>query len=223
MEAVGMEGIDITVGLVGGRRLREQLLARFLELNGFRIEICAVKNLADNPVRSDGAIDVVIIDTGDHSCRDPAIAMIFACLRDVLPAIPVVVISDREDWSAVLDGLDLGVRAYCPYNLEPDILVEALRFVHRGGTFVPHHLVIGASVHRGRTESAERRQGGSRGLSPGEQRVLEWLRRGQSNKVIARELKIAESMVKVHVRRIMKKLNAHNRTEAALLAQQMVG
>jgi DNA-binding NarL/FixJ family response regulator len=144
-------------------------------------------------------------------------------IRDVLPAIPVVVISDREDWSAVLDALYMGVRAYFPSNLDPDILLETLLFVHRGGSFVPHHLVVDTSVHRGRTQSAEREQIGYRGLTPGEQRVLERLRRGQSNKVIARELKIEESTVKVHVRRIMKKLSAANRTQAALLAQQMVG
>jgi DNA-binding NarL/FixJ family response regulator len=60
-----------------------------------------------------------------------------------------------------------------------------------------------------------------RGLTPSEQRVLKLLRTGQSNKVIARELNIGESTVKVHVRRIMKKLNAANRTQAALVAQQM--
>jgi DNA-binding NarL/FixJ family response regulator len=223
MGAAGMEGTDITVGLVGGRRLREQLLARFLELSGLRIETCAIENLADNPVRSDGAINVAIIDTGDYSCRDPVIAKIFAYMGDVLPAIPVVVISDREDWSAVLDALDLGVRAYFPSNLDPDILVETLLFVHRGGSFVPHHLIVGTSVHRGRTQSAERGQIGHRGLTPSEQRVLERLRSGQSNKVIAQKLKIKESTVKAHVRQIMKKLSAANRTQAALLAQQMVG
>jgi DNA-binding NarL/FixJ family response regulator len=41
--------------------------------------------------------------------------------------------------------------------------------------------------------------------------------------VIARELDIEETTVKVHVRRIMKKLNAANRTQAALVAQQMTG
>jgi DNA-binding NarL/FixJ family response regulator len=62
-----------------------------------------------------------------------------------------------------------------------------------------------------------------RGLTPSEQRVLELLKKGQPNKVIARELDIEETTVKVHVRRIMRKLNAANRTQAALVAQQMSG
>lgn len=62
-----------------------------------------------------------------------------------------------------------------------------------------------------------------RGLTPSEQRVLELLRQGKPNKVIARELDIEETTVKVHVRRIMKKLHAANRTQAALVAQEMAG
>ena len=61
----------------------------------------------------------------------------------------------------------------------------------------------------------------TRSLTPSEQRVLELLRDGKPNKVIARELDIEETTVKVHVRRILKKLNAANRTQAALVAQHM--
>jgi DNA-binding NarL/FixJ family response regulator len=221
MSAGGIEGTQFTVALVGGRRLREQCLARFLELSGVRVRIGAVENLREGLIRSDGAIDVVVIDTGDHSCRDPAITIILACLGDVLPGIPVVVISDREDRSAVLDALTLGVRAYFPSSLDPEILLETLRFVQRGGTFIPHDVLIKASVHRERTQGAEGRRTEQHALTPSEQRVLELLKKGKPNKVIARELDIEETTVKVHVRRIMKKLHAANRTEAALVAQQM--
>ena len=51
--------------------------------------------------------------------------------------------------------------------------------------------------------------------------VLRLLRRGQSNKYIARELCMRESTVKVHVRQIMRKLGASNRTQAALFARQL--
>jgi DNA-binding NarL/FixJ family response regulator len=222
MGAVGGEETPTSVGLVGGRRLREQCLARFLELNGLRIRIGAVEDLTKNLVGPDGAIDVVVIDTGDHSCRDPTIAAIFAQLGDALSGIPVVVISDREDWPAVLDALTLGVRAYFPSSLDPDIFVETLRFVQKGGTFIPHEVLVKAS-HCERRQSAELRRVEFRGLTPSEQRVLELLRKGHANKVIARELNIGESTVKVHVRRIMRKLRANNRTQAALVAQQMAG
>jgi DNA-binding NarL/FixJ family response regulator len=157
------------------------------------------------------------IDTGDHTCSDRSIAAILACLSDVLPGVPIVVLSDREDWSAVFDALRQAVRAYFPSSLDPEILLETLRFVQKGGTFIPLDLLIHAPVHRKRPQGTE-----MRGLAPSEQRVLELLKEGKPNKVIARELDIEETTVKVHVRRIMKKLHAANRTQAALLAQHLV-
>ena len=51
--------------------------------------------------------------------------------------------------------------------------------------------------------------------------VVEALRQGKANKIIAYELNMQESTVKVHVRNIMKKLNAKNRTEVAYLTRNM--
>jgi DNA-binding NarL/FixJ family response regulator len=52
--------------------------------------------------------------------------------------------------------------------------------------------------------------------------VVEALRRGKANKIIAYELKMRESTVKVHVRNIMKKLHATNRTEVAFMANRLL-
>jgi DNA-binding NarL/FixJ family response regulator len=52
--------------------------------------------------------------------------------------------------------------------------------------------------------------------------VIAALRQGKQNKIIAYELNMRESTVKVHVRNIMKKLNATNRTEVAYLTNQLL-
>jgi DNA-binding NarL/FixJ family response regulator len=221
MRPVGAEGTQIIVALIAGRTLREQCLARFLELSGLGIRIVAPDRVRDNLLGQNGAVDLAIIDTGEHSCRDPDIRTSFACLRDALPGVPVVVVSDREDRSAVIDALNLGARAYFPSSLDPDNLIETLRFVQKGGTFIPLDVLINAPLDRKGSHGTEVRRTEMRGLTPSEQRVLELLKKGQPNKVIARELDIEETTVKVHVRRIMKKLNAANRTQAALVAQQM--
>jgi DNA-binding NarL/FixJ family response regulator len=223
MSAVGVEETQVTVALLAGRTLRGQCLARFLELSGLRIQIIASNWVGGNLPGQNGAVDLAIIDTGEHSCRDPDIRTSFACLRDALPGVPIVVVSDQEDWSAVIDALNLGARAYFPSSLDPDILIETLRFVQKGGTFIPLSALINATAHGKRQQGTEGRRTETRGLTPSEQRVLELLKKGQPNKVIARELDIEETTVKVHVRRIMKKLNAANRTQAALVAQQMTG
>jgi DNA-binding NarL/FixJ family response regulator len=192
-------------------------------MSGVSITICPVENLRANLVSQESAIDLGIIDTGCHTCSDSGIRRIFACLRDALPRVPIVVISDREDSSAVFDALNLGAQAYFPSSLDPDILIETLRFVQKGGTSIPLNALINAPAHRKRPHGAEGRRTEMRGLTPSEQRVLELLKKGQPNKVIARELNLEETTVKVHVRRILKKLNAANRTQAALVAQQMEG
>jgi DNA-binding NarL/FixJ family response regulator len=53
-------------------------------------------------------------------------------------------------------------------------------------------------------------------------RVVRAIQKGKSNKIIAYELNMCESTVKVHVRRIMKKLNAKNRTDVAIKAQSVL-
>jgi len=219
------EETHITVGLFARRTLRRQCLARFLELSGLGIRIVAVENfsIAASPVRPDEAIDVAVIDTDDRACGDPIIEAIFACLARDLPSVPIVVVSDREDDAAVLEALRLGARAYVPSSLDPDLLLEILRFVRKGGTFVPLDLLIRVCEYRNVPHASEASAAETYGLTGGELRVLELLKRGESNKVIARALDIEEGTVKVHVRRIMKKLNAANRTQAALAAQQLVG
>jgi DNA-binding NarL/FixJ family response regulator len=211
---------EITVALVGGRRFRELCLASLLEGSGLKIEICSVEDLRNNRHPEIDA-DLAIIDTGEHTCSDPQIKAILERLRDVMPSVPIVVISDRENWSAVVDALEAGARAYFPSTLDPEILFETLRLVHKGGTFIPLELLSTVSVHRKRRQRAADVQPEMHGLTPGEQRVLQLLKTGQSNKGIARELNIEEGTVKVHVRRIMRKLNAANRTQAAVFAQQM--
>ena len=212
---------QITVAVVGGRRFREQCFARFLERRGLRVEICSVEDLRNKIGRPMTAADLTVIDTGEHVCSDPQIWTLFEQLRDVMPGVPIVVVSDREDWSAVSDALDAGARAFFPSSHDPEILFETLRLVAKGGTFIPLELLSNVSVHRKRQQRVAVRRPEMHGLTKREQGVLDLLKTGLSNKVIARELEIEEGTVKVHVRRIMRKLNAANRTQAALVAHQM--
>jgi DNA-binding NarL/FixJ family response regulator len=71
-------------------------------------------------------------------------------------------------------------------------------------------------------EDVRRAEAVSRAFTPREAEVLAALWRGRSNKVIAGELNLSENTVKVHVRHIMRKLRATNRTQAALMAQRLL-
>lgn len=139
MSTVAAEGGRVAVLLSGGSTLRRQCLAQFLELSGISVRIVALENGGKggaSPLLGTAA-DLALIDTGEKSCSDPGVKKIFDELRGMVPSVPIVVISDREDGSAVVDAMQLGARAYFPSSLDPKILLETLRFVQNGGTFVP--------------------------------------------------------------------------------------
>jgi DNA-binding NarL/FixJ family response regulator len=139
-----------------------------------------------------------------------------AVLSQAIADISIIILSDREDASSVLSALDKGARGYISTSMAFDVAVQAIRLVRAGGTFVPARTLIASrdSIEKLRS-SSENPPGG---LFTGRQlAVVEALRQGKANKVIAYELNICESTVKVHVRNIMKKLRAKNRAEVAFM------
>ena len=71
-------------------------------------------------------------------------------------------------------------------------------------------------------EGGRHRRSGRPDLTPRELAVIDLLREGKPNKLIARQLDMQENTVKVHVRNILRKLNAANRTHAALVANRLL-
>ena len=133
---------------------------------------------------------------------------------------PVVIISDSEDTSRVVSALKCGARGYIPTSVTLNVALEAMRLVGAGGTFAPTSALLGS---RASSESAPPHHDISKKVlfTARQLAVLVALRRGKANKQIAYELNMREGTVKVHVRHIMKKLRAKNRTEVAIIANDM--
>ena len=139
-------------------------------------------------------------------------------------AASAVVLSDKDDAEEVDRALTHGARGYIPTSVECEVAVAALRFISAGGTFVPANTLRSAAARPGDQPDVER-QGryGRTNLTPRELSVIDLLRQGKPNKLIARQLDMQENTVKVHVRNILRKLNAANRTHAALVANRLLG
>ena len=132
-----------------------------------------------------------------------------------------VVLSDIETPKQILEVIERGARGYIPTSLTLSVMVEALRLVQAGAVFIPADALLAAQRDRNRDPVPSCQ---SLGLFTVRQAaVAEALRRGKSNKIIAYELNLRESTVKVHVRNIMKKLKAKNRTEVAYIANSLPG
>jgi DNA-binding NarL/FixJ family response regulator len=134
---------------------------------------------------------------------------------ELLPEIPVAVLSDFEDPDSIRHALNLGVRGYIPTSLASLVAVEAVHLVCVGGTFAPAAALLGQGDHR----QASAGDAQIEGFTQRQSQILQCLQRGMANKLIAYELNMCESTVKVHIRNIMKKLNATNRTQVAYLTR----
>jgi len=145
-----------------------------------------------------------------------------ALLSQATEDVSIIILSDREDAGSVLNALDKGARGYITTSMAFDVAVQAIRFVRAGGTFVPARSLIASRESAGKMPiAAEPPRNGL--FTTRQLAVAELLRQGKANKIIAYELNMCESTVKVHVRNIMKKLRAKNRTEVAFLMNGIGG
>lgn len=133
---------------------------------------------------------------------------------------PLVFFSEEEDINEIVAALDSGARGYIPTSVSLDIAVEALNLVRAGGVFFPASVLLSAKRML-RTISSEERSPLSGIFTERQAAAVRAIREGKANKIIAYELNMHESTVKVHVRNIMKKLKAQNRTQVAYLTQHL--
>lgn len=137
-------------------------------------------------------------------------------LREKYPALLMVVASGEEDPATIRTVLGMGVAGFLPKSEPPDVLLQALRLVLSGGTYMPARAL--GDLRAGQfvplpTDAS--------GLTPRQLDVLHSLMRGQPNKLIARELGLTEGTVKTHIAAILRVLNVRNRTEAVVCAREL--
>lgn len=139
------------------------------------------------------------------------------------PAVPVIVVSGREDPDIVSRTLAHGAAGFVPKSASVSCIVEALRAVLQGGIWSPPQssskLTVAAapSIESAEHDAAQRISK----LTPQQFRVLSMLCAGMLNKQIAAELDVSEATVKAHMTAIMDKLGVTNRTHAVLVAQRL--
>ena len=156
-----------------------------------------------------------------------------ASLREVAPQAKVLMLTVSEDEQDLAAALRAGASGYLLKTMEGDALAAAIRRVAKGEHVVAEEMT-GKLVAAFRDASASSAasspaacEGGPvrpaepgvlAGLSPRELDILRGIARGDSNKVIARTLGIAETTVKIHVQHILRKLDVTSRVQAAVIA-----
>jgi two-component system nitrate/nitrite response regulator NarL len=139
----------------------------------------------------------------------------------------VVVLADHLEPNAVMRLYEAGLNGLCSPTMGVSGLVKALELVVSGENFVPAAVGLALLEQQSRRSMPDTQA--SRMIPPVETtgrmtdqegRILRCLIRGDSNKMIARQLGLAEATVKVHIKSILRKIQATNRTQAAMWAQQ---
>ena len=162
---------------------------------------------------------VILLCVRNTADRDERLDSALQTIAKRLQTIPVVLISDVDDTALIARALQLGARGYIPASVPLSVATLAIEVVEAGGTYLPTEIYL-AHKHCPQ-DIPEASEINPKSLTPRQWSVLQALRRGKANKVIAIELSMRESTVKVHVRNIMKKLNARNRTEVSFKTNAM--
>lgn len=177
--------------------------------------------VADRAIR----IDLVILSVGNATVSDPVVADELRWLRANLPEVPVTLLADRDDAASMLAALRAGVRGYLPTSIGPEVARKALALVLAGGSYAPPSVLLDTDAPAADGPPRSPAEAAScaklEELTPRQREVLALLGQGRPNKVIAQRLAMCESTVKVHVRQIMRKLGAANRTEVALKLREL--
>jgi DNA-binding NarL/FixJ family response regulator len=217
-------GESVSIVLIERRSLTRQCLSRWLQDGSRDLCVFSVGSPADlfDASRSLSDLHMIIFSIGAASVKDPDVVGRMTLLRRHMSRIPLVLLSDRDDVDEVVEAIEHGVRGYIPTSLEPAEAAAGLQCVAAGGTFVPVSAVIRIAQdrqHGVQRTGSDLDRGSFESLTPRESEVLARLRQGKPNKIIAHELEISESTVKVFVRRILMKLHASNRTEVAFMVR----
>ncbi len=140
-----------------------------------------------------------------------------AHVRATFPALPVVVISAREEPALMRRAIGHGAAGFVPKSADIATIGAALRAVLDGDTWLPPGVAAGGPLDPEEEDLARR----IADLTPQQYRVLAMVCNGLLNKQIAWELNVSEATIKAHMTAILRKLGAHSRTQAVLLAGRL--
>jgi DNA-binding NarL/FixJ family response regulator len=237
------------IALIAQDTLTRDMLEQWLQKLGknVRIERQSPDTLFADAQAAD-RYDIIVVE---YDWKDGTGEISLDLLRNLVrikPSMPVVVVSDSQKPEAILQALEQGVRGYIPTSLEPLVATAALHLVLSGGVFAPvmpflpdlpasedggprnrkdeipdvlsslpsgtdgqaaESVMLNAAVER-------------LGFTVREAEILALLQKGKPNRQIASELGISENTVMVHIRHLMRKLGATNRTQAVFQALRLL-
>ncbi|WP_094457082.1 response regulator transcription factor [Niveispirillum lacus] len=210
-----------SVVLVDHDQLFSAALAALLEEEGMAVDsplpslMAAEQALAQPPAPA-----LIITDPAGLDRTDDGDALLR--LRQAAPEARILVLSADLSQPALARSLAAGAHGHVSKGASFNAVLRAVRLILMGQAVYPAAAAqgLGQSPSVTTTAGDTQSQSGGADLSPRETQILACVISGHSNKAIARRLSITESTVKMHFKNAMRKINAGNRTQAAIWAME---
>ncbi len=201
-----------SIVIVDSRALERECFVKAIATIQPKVSVEAFSNVGECLAKSSAMeLDSVLYNVEGRRLQDARVKEDIAALVGADHSTPVIILSPYEELSEMIAALDAGASGYIPASLGIEATIVAIRLASASAIFVPAKMVLSLR-DRASTSSIPNVKDY---FTPRQASVADALRRGKSNKVIAYELNMCESTVKVHIRNIMKKLGVRNRTEAS--------
>ncbi|MEW5967219.1 MAG: two-component system response regulator NarL [Pseudomonadota bacterium] len=159
--------------------------------------------------------DMILLDL---NMKDMSGIDVLKILKDAGIDSRIIMLTVSDQAEDLMAALQAGADGYLLKDMEPEDLMQQLAEAARGKITISERLtqlLVTSLREKSRPVSLA-----EAGLTEQESRILDQLAEGKSNKLIARDLGIAEGTVKVHVKHLLKKLNLRSRVEAAVWADR---
>lgn len=194
--------------------VREGIVRIVQEAGGYEVVAQGASAQEALAIVAAGNVDVLFLDLNIPGSGLNA-------LRDIVAtgqSTRIVVLTVSEDEDDVLNAFKNGANAYLLKGISGGELLQALESVIQHGAYVSP--VLGAKLLSGRRHSEPAFSVETDVLTPRERDIHDKVRRGLSNKEIARELDLSEKTIKHHMTKIFRKLNVTNRLTLAMLRRE---
>jgi two-component system, NarL family, nitrate/nitrite response regulator NarL len=195
--------------LADDQELVRDTIAAFLGREpDIEVEVAGDLPAAVDLVRRNGPFDLVLLDymmPGMNGLSG------LGTVKALTKGKPVAILSGSAPRAVAEQALAEGAAGFLPKTMSTRSLIAAVRFMAAGEVYAPMRMMSERDADVPTVQGAQ--------LTPREMDVLRRLCRGLPNKEIARELDLQEVTVKLHVKTLCRKINAANRTQAAMIAK----
>lgn len=215
--------LKIPVCVIDKRAFWRDCLSQCLTASEASLEASAYGTVEDwQQAESYDPSAIILLCAGGREATDLAIGRDLEAMLIASPQARIVIVSDIDNPATMVAALEKGARGFVTMSLSLEVAIEAIRIVKVGGTFVPASGLL--SARQAYTTPSETQAATGENQTHFTERqlaIIACVRKGEPNKIIAHKLNMTESTVKVHIRNIMRKIKAKNRTEVAFLTNEL--